>query len=266
MKKSSLLATALVVMLASPVMATEADPHAKTEAAALPAGPVVTGDVYIGPMNKYLFRGNELNADKSFVIQGGIDLSYEAFTLSYWTNHQNRNTGYRKSKTTESDLILDYTLPTVAEKLSLNVGTQYFSLDGAEDTNEFYLKGSYDTLLAPALAVYWDNLEASEEGLFYTASISHSVPVKGEMLTLNLGALASYNQHNPSAAYTDDDSRSGIYSGWHNYELTAGLDYKPAANITITPSYTFSNNLSDKAEEVGIGAQNCYGVKLILSF
>lgn len=266
MSKSGLLAAALVLMLGSAVMAADGDPHAKGEAPALPPGPKVNGDAYIGVMNKYLFRGNQLNAESSFVTQGGMDLTYNSFTFSYWFNNQNRANGYSKAKTTESDAIINYALPELLKDVTVNVGAQYFSLDAAEDTAEFYARATYNTLLNPTLGIYWDFLEARNDGLFYTASVAHPVPLINEKLTLNLGALVSYNQHNPSAAYTDEDSRSGIYSDWHNYELSATMDYKPFDNVTITPSYTFSDNLSSNAKNVGIGAKNCYGIKAMLSF
>lgn len=267
MQKSSILAVALLVAtFATAVSAADLPAEKAPEAAA----PKVTGDVYVAPVSKYLFRGNNLTSDNAFNIQGGIDLTYQAFTLSYWSTSQNRNTGYKRAKMNETDLILDYAIPyrlPFAEKLAFNVGTQYFSVDTVDDTNEFYLKASYDTLLKPTLAVYWDNLAATREGLFYTAAISHKFEIKQDQLSANLGALVSYNQRNPNAAFTDTSEGDGVYSGWHNYELTASVDYVAAANITITPSYTFSNNISKDAKDLaGIGAQNVYGIKAMFAF
>lgn len=309
MKKSGVLAVALIVTFASAVMAADtaavvtaaatdeiiahekSAPRqvAKTAASAesgagccaCPADPTVTGDVYIGPVSNYLFRGNSLSKPGSdFAIQGGIDLVYKAFTLSYWGNALNRYsrnvysddtgafTGYKRSKLNEQDLILDYavpyTLPSL-DKLKFNVGTIYYAVDGLEDTNEFYLKAGYDTLLKPTLTVYWDTMLATKAGLFYTASISHKIEIERNLVNLNLGALVSYNQYNPNAAFTEEGD--GVYSGWHNYELTASIDYTPTANITITPNYMFSNYLSDKAHDlVGIKAQNSFGIKATFAF
>jgi hypothetical protein len=277
MKKSSILAAALVVSFASAVMAADAiapldlklPAPAETGCCACPADPTVTGDVYVGPVSKYLFRGNNLSASGDFVIQGGIDLYYKAFTLSYWGNGQNRysDATYNRFKVNETDLIIDYAVPYTIpylDNLKFNIGTQYFAVDGADDTNEFYLKASYDTLLKPTLAVYWDNMAATKAGLFYTASVSHKVAIERNLFSANVGALVSYNQRNPSAAWTAEGD--GVYSGWHNYELTASIDYTPTANITITPSYMFSNGLSNAAKDFGIGAQNAYGIKAMFAF
>ena len=272
MKKSSTLA---IVLLAATFATAVSAADLPAEKAAEPATPKVTGDVYVGPVSKYLFRGNDLSKKpygSDFAIQGGIDLVYTNFTLSYWGNALNRysDNSYKRSKVNETDLILDYAIPHTIpylDKLKLNVGTQYFAADGSDDTNEFYLKTSYDTLLKPTLAVYWDNMAATRAGLFYTASVSHKIDIKQDLLSANLVALASYNQRNPNAAFTDTSEGDGVYNGWHNYEITASIDYTPAANITITPSFTFSDHLSKKAKDlVGINAQTAYGIKAMFAF
>lgn len=270
MKKSTMyvsLLTAALLALGTAALAEEVAPKV-AEVTTVPAAPAVTGDVYLGPGSKYIFRGNSISPNNAFVVQGGIDLTYKQFTVSYWMNFQNRNNGYNRAKITENDLTLDYAIPHSIpnlEKLKLNVGTQYFSVDGAEDTNEFYLKASYDTLLKPSLAVYWDTITATRAGLFYTASVSHSFELLADKVSLNLGALASYNQRNPSAAYTIEGD--GVYSGWHNYELSAAIDYKPTSSVTITPSYLFSNALSVKARDlVGLKDQNVIALKVMFTF
>ena len=286
MKKSSVLAAVLVLSFASAVMAAETTAVAPLDlnlpataeagCCACPADPTVTGDVYIGPVNKYLFRGNNLSATGDFVMQGGIDIYYKAFTLSYWGNGQNRYSDgtYNRFKVNETDLILDYAVPYTIpylDNLKFNVGTLYYAVDSIDDTNEFYLKASYDTLLKPTFTVYWDNMLAKKAGLFYSGAISHKINIERNLFAANVGALVSYNQRNPSAAYTNivtgDANGDGVYSGWHNYELTASIDYTPTAHITITPSYMFSNGLSSGAKDlVGISAQNVYGIKVLFSF
>lgn len=277
MKRISVFAAALVLTLASNVIAAESAEPAAAGCCACPADPVVTGDVYVGPINKYLFRGNNLSKmdhgdsgfrSSDYAVQGGIDLYYKAFTLSYWGNMHNRNVpGYKNAKVTETDLILDYAVPYTipgVDNLKFNVGSQYFAVDGIDDANEFYAKATYDTLLKPTVAVYWENLLATRAGLFYTASISHKVPIERNVFALNLGALASYNQYNPNAAWTP--TYDGVYSALHNFELTASLDYTPTANITITPNYMFSNALSGKARNFGISEQHAYGIKAMFAF
>lgn len=301
MKKSSILAAALVLSFASAGMAAETDAvapldlklpaSAETGCCACPADPTVTGDIYVGPVSNYLFRGNSLSkpTGSDFAIQGGVDLYYKAFTFSYWGNALNRYSkgkaynyetvydetgaatdtfiGYKRAKVNETDLIIDYAVPYTIpylDNLKFNVGTIYYAVDAIEDTNEFYLKAAYDTLLSPTFTVYWDNMLATKAGLFYAGAISHTIPIERNLFAAKVGALVSYNQRNPSAAWTAEGD--GVYSGWHNYELTASIDYTPTANITITPNYMFSNGLSNSAKNFGIGAQNAYGIKALFSF
>jgi len=46
-----------------------------------------------------------------------------------------------------------------------------YCLDGADDTNEAYLKVGLKTVLNPSLSVNWDWDEANEAGLFYVVAI-----------------------------------------------------------------------------------------------
>lgn len=246
---------------------------------ACPADPIVTGDVYIGLTNKYIFRGQQLNTPGSFNIQGGIDLTYKAFTLSYWTTLQNRFNGYRKAKITENDIILDYAIPYSYQfgkdmAIKFNIGTQYYALDAGEDTNEFYFKAATDPGKLPvdvAFQIYWDNLEAKRAGLYYTLAVSHKFELIHKLLDANLGGLISFNQRNnnamPASPGNGSDPRDGGYNAWHDYELTASLDYTPTANITVTASYQYSNAMSGTARNIGgLTGQNQFAIKTMFSF
>ena len=232
-------------------------------APAAPAEDKVTGDAYVGLYNKYLFRGNDLSANK-WVIQGGADLSYKNVTLSYWTNFQTKASDGLK-KVTENDITLNYAWAPL-ELLNVNVGNNMYNYAGFT-TNELYLKTTLNALLAPTLAVYWDWDEASKAGLFYTVSVSHPVEISKE-LAVTLGALASYNQRNPSAAVdpNSSDSLDGAYNGLHNYEFSVSADYTLNDRIKISPSYLFSNAFNGKGRGAGIHQEHVYGVKAAFVF
>ena len=225
----------------------------------------VTGDVYAGPYSKYLFRGHDLSGNQ-WVVQGGADLSYNNFTLSYWSNFQTHHADYaNRSDVTETDITLNYAFsPT--KLLSMNVGNTYYTFDGLRDTNELYLKTAVNTLLTPTLAVYYDWDEAAGEaydgtGLFFTLSVGHSFELaKG--LNLNLGALASYNMENPSADFAADTK----YNNLHNYELSLSLDYALTDAIKISPSYLYSNAFNDNARDIGMKDENVFGIKAAFNF
>lgn len=216
----------------------------------------VSGDAYIGVFSKYLWRGFDLSGGLP-VVQGGMDLSAKGVTLGYWSNYQTKNdpgTGLRAGEVNETDITLDYTKEI--DKVSVSVGNIFYSLDGLNDTNELYLGVAIDTLLSPEFKVYYDYDEADEAGLFYTLSIGHTIELaKG--LGLNAGALVSYNQ--------ESDYSVGNYSDWHNYELSASLDYSPMENLTITPSVIFSEGISDAAK-ANIDSQLVSGLNVSYSF
>lgn len=227
----------------------------------------VTGDAYAGPVSKYVFRGYDYSGGKG-VIQGGVDMSYNGFTVSYWTNYQTitaEKAGLEAGETTETDITLNYSM-TPVEILTLNFGNIYYNLDGqpssggfaVEDTNEVYLKATLNTILSPTFAVYYDWDKSNKTGLFYTLAVGHTfTPMKN--LGISLGALGSYNMQNPNA--------SESYNNLHNYELTASADYMATDWLKISPNYLYSNAFNSTARvKGGITDQSVVGLKATLLF
>lgn len=217
----------------------------------------VEGDVYAGVFDKYLWRGFDLSEGRP-VIQGGIDLSVGNWTLSTWHNWQLKSgPTINAGELNETDVILDYSFD-IGEMLSVSVGDVWYMLDfeGAEDTNELYASATVNTLLSPTLSIYWDWDACEEDGLFFTFDVSHSLDLM-EGLALNLGALVSYNQHSDYAV--------GDYSGFHNYELSASLDYALTDALSVSPSFTFSSGIDDDAKEA-IDTEILAGVNMTFAF
>jgi len=219
----------------------------------------VTGDVYVGPVSKYVWRGFDLSENRG-VVQGGVDVSYKNFTVSYWTNEQMVSGPTLKSgDATETDITLNYAY-TPVELLTLNVGNIYYNLNGLPNTNELYLKATLNTLLLPTFAVYYDWDKARETGLFYTLSVGHSLELmKG--LGLNLGALASYNMKS--------EYSTGNYNNLHNYELTASVDYTINDKFKISPYYLYSNAFNSAARNnavLEVKDQSVVGLKAAFVF
>ncbi len=221
----------------------------------------VTGDVYAGPSNKYVFRGVDLSGNQ-MVIQGGADLSYKNFTLSVWSNWQSAAKGdYQSSTITETDVTLNYAF-TPVELLTFNVGNTFYSLNSKNpairDTNELYLKTTLNTLLAPTFTTYWDYDESNgKAGLYFTLGVSHTLEVTKE-LGINLGGLVGYNCDNYSAG--------AGRKNFQNYELSLSADYAVTPVIKISPSYLFSNAISATGRAAGLSHENIYGVKAAFNF
>jgi len=245
MKKLTVLLAALVL---AAVVATPA-------LAAIEVG----GSAYAGYFDKYLWRGYDLSGGTP-VVQGGVNLSTGGFTLGYWTNIQTKDdvvlgSPVNGGNVTETDITLDYTF-TPVEKLSVSVGNIWYALDGLDDTKEVYLGLVLDVPLSPSVKVYYDYDMCEENGLFYTAAVSHSFDLT-DKLGLSVGALVSYND--------ESDYAVGNYSDWHNYELSASATYAVNDQISITPSFIYSSPISDEAKDA-IDSETVGGVTVTLSF
>jgi len=285
----SVVVTVLLVLSISLALAEESPAPAPSEerqkdlggCCACPADPIVTGDVYYSPMNRYIYRGQNLSQNK-WVSQGGVDLTYREWTLSYWTNFEHQasdgRVGHLTKGITENDIYINYAynpwwVPTKTDGtpyVQFNVGNNLYDYNN-ETTNEVYAKANLNMpeLLNPTIAVYWDWDRATRAGLYYTASLSYKYDIERKYLDVTAGALVSYNQRNWNAAYdpNSSDYHDGAYNGFHDYELTAGLDWLVDKHTTISPSYQFSNALSTKARDIaGIKPQHCVGIKVQWSF
>jgi uncharacterized protein (TIGR02001 family) len=252
----------LTVILATLVLA------ATVAAAPALAAIEVGGSAYVGYFDKYLWRGYDLSGGQP-VVQGGVNLSTSGFTLSYWTNVQassDEGMGLTAGEASETDITLDYTY-AINDLVSVSVGNIYYMLDEPlVNTNELYLGATFNTLLTPSFKVYYDWDEAEEDGLFYTASISHAVPV-GDMVTIGASALVSYNQESDySLPWVDPVTGvNESYSDWHNYELSAKADVKVTDQITITPSFIYSSPICDEAKDM-IDSEVLGGVTVTMTF
>jgi len=199
----------------------------------------VNGDAYVGVYSKYLWRGFDLSGSQP-VAQGGVDITAGNCTVSYWTNLQlSTDEGYEDGEATETDIVLDYSRD-LNDLVSISVGNIFYQLDSIPDTNELYLSIALNTILSPALTVYYDWDECDETGLFYTLSVGHDIAFT-DALALSLGALVSYNQ--------SSDYAVGDYDEFHNYELSAALDYAISETVSVNASVLFSEGISDEAKD-----------------
>ena len=98
-----------------------------------------------------------------------MDVSFDKFTVSYWTNTQLSTSAagefdvnddgivdgnfLKHDETTETDIVLDYTT-SVGELLSVSVGNIQYNFNIPGNTNELYLGLGLDTILAPVITSY----------------------------------------------------------------------------------------------------------------
>jgi uncharacterized protein (TIGR02001 family) len=221
----------------------------------------VEGDVYVGLWDKYLWRGFDLSNGRP-TIQGGIDLTSGKWGLSTWHNWQLKSSpDYNSGELNETDVIITYAIDP-SELVSMTIGDIWYMIEG-EDANELFLHTTLNTLLAPTLKIWWDWDKSEEDGLFYSLDISHSFDL-GQWLadsSLNLGALVSYNQHSDGATTGVD----GDYAGWHNYELSASIDYALTDQLTLSPIAIFSTPISTGAKRL-IDTETNFALNLTFTF
>lgn len=207
------------------------------------AGDIQTaGSASVDVMSNYVWRGQKLS--NSWVVQPSVAVTYGVFGANIWANYDSDakiDEGDGHGEVSETDITLSYTRSL--DKWTFGTGYIYYALNGANDTQELYLSASYDTLLKPTLAVYYDFDEGN--GAFVQASIGHSLKVsKG--INLNLGAFASYNVNNKVMGPDEDGDD---FSNFYNAEISSSLNIPVWKSITVTPKIAYSFPLSDDAEE-----------------
>ncbi|HZV46492.1 MAG TPA: hypothetical protein VFG06_03990 [Thermodesulfovibrionales bacterium] len=207
------------------------------------AGEIKTaGSASVDVMSNYVWRGQKLS--NSWVIQPSVAVRYGVFGANIWANYDSDakvDEGDGHGEVSETDLTLSYT--RTLDKWTFGTGYIYYAFNGGNDTQEFYLSASYDTLLKPSLAMYYDFDEGN--GAFVLASIGHSLEVAKGM-NLNLGAYASYNINNKVMGLDED---SDDFSNFYNAELSASLNIPVWKAITVTPKIAYSFPLSDDSED-----------------
>jgi len=231
--------------------------------------PKVSGFASVDVMSNYVWRG--IKVSNSWVVQPSVGIGYGGFAANIWGNYDSDvaeatshgDTGH--GEMTEVDFTLTYT--KTFDKLTLGGGYIYYAFDGFNDTQEVYVTASYDTLLSPALTVYYDYDEGN--GAFIIASIGHTFKLPKDM-SLKLGALASYNIENGIMGFDDDGNK---FSNFYNAEVNAALTIPLTKALSLTPKMAYSFAISNDAKDAMKGLANdsrhdiLYGgINLTLSF
>ena len=231
--------------------------------------PKVSGFASVDVMSNYVWRG--IKVSNSWVVQPSVGIGYGGFAANIWGNYDSdvaeatSNGDTSHGEMTEVDVTLSYT--KTFDKLTLGGGYIYYAFDGFNDTQEVYVTASYDTLLSPALTVYYDYDEGN--GAFIIASIGHTFKLPRDM-SLKLGALASYNIENGIMGFDEDGDK---FSNFYNAEVNAALAIPLTKALSITPKLAYSFAISNDAKDAMHGLANdgrhdiLYGgLNLTLSF
>lgn len=193
-------------------------------------------------MSNYVWRGQKLS--NSWVIQPSAGINYGVFGMNIWANYDSDSKideGDGHGEFNETDITLNYTRSI--DKLTLTAGYIYYALNSANDTQEVYLSAGYNTMLAPALTLYYDFDEGN--GAFLVASVAHAFEVMKD-ISLNLGASASYNINNKVMGFDKDGDD---FSNFYNAEISSSAEIPVWRAITVTPKIAYSFPLSNDAKE-----------------
>ncbi len=200
----------------------------------------------VGVFSQYIWRGWELSKD-SAVIQPSATVGYKGFSMNVWGNWDTHQHGLKKSNWNETDFTVSY------EKgfgpVTLGGGYVYYSLDSADDQQEFYLRIGGDIILAPTFSVYKDITKV--DSWYFNLGISHSFELPKD-ISLDLAASAAYYIINSRyvVTATGEEKVGEHYSAFHDGVVSASLNIPFAKYFTCTPMLAYSFPLSSDAKNL----------------
>ncbi len=211
------------------------------------------GSAELAVLSKYVWRGQVVNDEA--VLQPSVTVSAgNGLSLNTWGNLDltdgtvAEGGGDAAGEFTEVDWTVGYALP-LEGKLSVELGViEYLFPFAGSSTREVFVSAGLDTVLAPALSLYYDFDDV--EGLYASASVSHGVELPGE-LTLDLGASVGYGD----SAY--NEGYFGVADGALNdLTLTAGIGLPATAPVSVSVAVSYSVFLDS---EIGDAAAEAFG-------
>ena len=194
-----------------------------------------TADFTVGAYSKYVWRGYELS-DDSIVVQPSLTVAYKGFAVNLWGNVDTDHYVTESNEFNETDLTLSY--DWAMGPVGFSVGYIYYALDEeaiGEDSQEFYISASLDTILSPTLTLYRDS--DTYRGTYVALDVSHSLPITDD-IGLDLGAKVSYLDFDESD-----------YDAFQDGVLSAALSIPLTDYISVAPEVYYSFPLSSDAED-----------------
>jgi hypothetical protein len=217
----ALLGTLFTLGLAGTALAEEAKP---------------TADLNVAFLSQYVWRGFVYSRD-SLVIQPSMTVAYKGAAMNLWGNLDTKQYSVdpaadKTSNFNETDLTLSY--DGSVGMFGYGAGYILYSVEGLKDSQEFYAKGSVNTLLAPTLTVYKET--TGVQGWYAKLGVGHTLELSKDV-KLALGASAGY--------YNNQNG----YKALHDGVLSATLSVPVAQYITVSPQLYYSFPLSSKAKD-----------------
>ncbi len=218
-----------------------------------------TADLSVSLLSAYIWRGQELSKD-SLVIQPSATFAYKGFSANIWANYDTDL--YRTIEDLDNLNETDYTLSYEHDFgfVATEIGYIYYALDQTEDSQEFFVSATLNTLLSPKLTIFREFAHAPST--YLTLEVSHSIEL-GHDISLDMGLLGSALFSDDSEAYPDPDDENDEYSGLHHGKASISMYipftafmHDPAARyFSITPEVDWvfpisgdgSNDMANRA-------------------
>jgi len=217
------------------------------------------GELDLKVTSEWIWRGRVIHDEPSF--QPSVTLVTEPFSFNIWGNWDLENED-DSSERRRVDLSADYTFTNGPHIVTGGINGYIHddnAGDRAEDTYELFVRYAYDTLLYPAVVVYYDFGEI--EGVYAAFEVAHRFPGWNESsavdLALFLGlADSSYNE----AVFGAD------VSGLVDLTLQAAVPVQINESFLVTPAVKAMTQLDSEIRDASdaLGGDND-GVAVSLS-
>jgi len=211
-----------------------------------------SADLSVAILSDYIWRGQELSRD-SIVIQPSMTMGYKGFSANVWANldtdpYSASPDVDAPSNWNETDFTLSY--GKEFGSLSAALGYIYYGLEGADDSQEYFLNLGLDTFLSPSLTVYREF--DSYTHWYLLLGISHPFEIS-EGISLKLSGNVSYLKSEDADDYPEIDEQGSAtgdkFSNFHDGTISASLPIAAGKYVTITPSLSYVFPLSDDASD-----------------
>lgn len=201
-------------------------------------------------LSQYIWRGYELSKD-SLVIQPSATVGYKGFSFNLWGNldtdsYAGPYEGKAKWNETDMTFAYDHSFGPVG----VGVGYIYYALDGADDTQEFYVSVGGDVLLAPTLTVYRDVDEY--HGWYFHLGISHSFDLPHDISLDLAGSVAYYISDNDSTVDYDNNlnATTNRFKNFQDGQVSVGLTIPFLNYFSAVPMIAYSFPLGNAADNM----------------
>jgi hypothetical protein len=235
-KAKALLVTALsVFMFAAPVALAQEEAAEETVAEAAEEESPFALELNTDFATDYMFRGQ--NSFDGTSIQPSVDLSYSfgdwGTVGGYVWSHLSGESAENTDKFTEIDYQVRYEL--TFDPVTIGVGNLWYTYpdndDEINDTPEFFVSLSVDTLLSPTFTYYHDYKEFDYD--IYELGLSQKI--EADCLGKGFNVTPSINfgfASNADKVYEDNSGLMYVETGL-SFDMTLGV-------LAVTPSFNYT--------------------------